>query len=165
MSSSGESIIESKFARVARERIPTIVNFEPISVIVPTIGRPQSLFRLLDSLASQTVRVQEVVVADSSCGYATARITGAESWEKTGLVVNRICVQPAHAVRQREAAIAVAKGALLLLLDDDVELEPTCVEEMVAGLNANPDVVAVMADLRNQPWPGPTRAWRTYLRL
>src|SRR5262245_60207050 len=113
----------------------------------------------------QTVRVQEVVVADGSGGDATARITDEESWAKRGLVVNRICVQPPHAVRQREAAIAVAKGADLLLLDDDVELERTCVEEMAAALNADPDVVAVMADFSNQPWPAPTRAWRTYLRL
>jgi GT2 family glycosyltransferase len=68
-------------------------------------------------------------------------------------------------VRQREVAIAASIGEIMLLLDDDVELEPDCVAEMLRALESDPAAVAVMANFNNQAWPTPTRAWRLYLRL
>jgi hypothetical protein len=38
---------------------------EPISVIVPTIGRPQSVHELLVSLMAQTIRAHEIIIADA----------------------------------------------------------------------------------------------------
>lgn len=135
-----------------------------ISVIVPTIGRPASLTRLLNSLAAQTHPVQEVIVADGSDDGQTEAITSSVKWRETGLNVQRIPFSPPHAVRQRQAAIAASCGNLLLLLDDDVELEPACVAEMVEALENEPEAVAVMADFNNQQWSMPTRAWRAYMR-
>ncbi|HYE86688.1 MAG TPA: glycosyltransferase, partial [Vicinamibacterales bacterium] len=76
----------------------------------------------------------------------------------------RIVTHPPNAVRQRVAAIAQSRGDYLLLLDDDVVLERDCVEQLLAYLQTDPEPVAVMANLNNSPWPGPTRAWRLYLR-
>lgn len=132
---------------------------------MPTIGRPASLARLLASLAAQTRRLDEVVVADASADDAVARILADPRWPAAGLQVARVPVAPPHAVRQREAAIAAASGALLLLLDDDVELAPDCLERLERALRETPDAAAAMADFSNQRWPGPTRAWRLYLRL
>ena len=136
-----------------------------ISVIVPTIGRPKSLERLLGSLAVQTSHVHEVVIADGSEREDTAPLVANPRWARCGLDVKRITVHPPDAVRQREAAISASRGALLLMLDDDVELGTICIEEMLKALNENPGAVAVMADFSNQPWPMPTRVWRLYLRL
>jgi GT2 family glycosyltransferase len=136
-----------------------------ISAVVPTIGRAESLARLLASLAAQTHRVDEVVVADGSSDGASEAVTSDARWEHAGLTVRRVTVQPPHAVRQRETAIAASGGELLLLLDDDVELEPACVAEMLHALESDPAAVAVMADFNNQAWAMPTRAWRIYLRL
>ena len=124
-----------------------------ISAIVPTIGRVDSLNALLESLAAQTCRVDEVIIASAD------RETCVHS---TDLVLKEVVVSPPNAVRQRMAAIDVAKGEYLLLLDDDVVLEPECVERMSALLDD--DVVAVTADFSNQPWPEPTRIWQLYLR-
>jgi GT2 family glycosyltransferase len=137
---------------------------EPISAIVPTIGRPDSLARLLRSLAAQTHRVDEVVIADGSSDNQTAKVISDPTWVDAGLVVRRVPVFPPHAVRQRQAAIAASVGELLLMLDDDVELEPMCVSEMVRALTSQSDVVGVMADFNNQAWAMPTRVWRAYLR-
>ncbi|PWB83570.1 MAG: hypothetical protein C3F11_06005 [Methylocystaceae bacterium] len=136
-----------------------------ISVIVPTIGRPASLMRLLASLAAQTHWVDEVVIADGSPDGRTAAVIADARWVDAGLTVKRVAVRPPHAVRQREAAIGASAGDLLLLLDDDVELESDCVAEMLKALVSDPDAVAVMADFNNQSWAMPTRAWRIYLRL
>lgn len=127
-----------------------------ISAIVPTIGRPESLRALLDSLAAQTRPPDEVIVADAS---VLEDLTN-----QSALIVNRIAVHPPNAVRQRTAAINIARGDLLLFLDDDVVLEPDCVAQMLSLLEQNENVVAVTTDFNNQTWPAPTRLWQLYLR-
>jgi GT2 family glycosyltransferase len=127
-----------------------------ISAIVPTIGRVDSVNALLESLAAQTRGVDEVIIASADteiCGLL-----------QTGLILKSIVVSPPNAVRQRMAAIDVARGEFLLLLDDDVVLEPDCVQHMLSVLEANDDVVAVTVDFSNQTWPEPTRIWQLYLR-
>lgn len=131
-----------------------------ISAIVPTIGRIDSLNALLDSLAAQTRRVDEVIVA--SADHETCKLL--EKQEQTALVVRCLSVSPPNAVRQRMAAIDTANGEYLLLLDDDVVLEPDCVQHMLALLETTSDVAAVTADFSNQTWPEPTRIWQLYLR-
>lgn len=133
-----------------------------VSVIVPTIGRPDALRELLESLRNQTVAIREVIVADGSNGTDTDRLTRDPAW--SAVSVRRIDVHPPNAVRQRQAAIAAATGDYVLFLDDDVVLERDCVERMVETLDAQPSIVGVVANFNNQTWPMPTRAWRLYLR-
>lgn len=136
-----------------------------ISAIVPTIGRPESLLALLDSLAAQSRRPDEVIVCDGSPGEEVARVVAQPIWRSRGLNVKRISVQPPNAVRQRIAAIAESRGEYLLMLDDDVVLEPDCVEQMVSSLTADQGIVGAVADFNNQSWPKPTRVWRWYMRF
>ena len=131
-----------------------------ITAIIPTIGRAESLRALLESLAVQTHKPDEVIIADASNDPDTARCIEAEA----RLTVRRIHVEPPNAVRQRMAAIALARSDNLLLLDDDVVLEADCVQHLLAVLQQNEDVVAVSADFNNQIWPAPTRIWQLYLR-
>lgn len=135
-----------------------------ITAIVPTIGRPESLALLLRSLALQSRRPDEIVVADASVGDAVACVIARPLWASQGLNVRRIPVRPPNAVRQRVAAIAESDGEYLLFLDDDVVLEPECVEQLLGHLAQNTSVVGAFADFNNQSWPLPTRAWRFYLR-
>ncbi|MCA1576080.1 MAG: glycosyltransferase [Acidobacteria bacterium] len=134
-----------------------------ISAIVPTIGRPESLRALLESLAAQTRLVDEVIVADASVDERVDKFL-ANFEKQIALNVNRVAVHPPNAVRQRTAAINLAHGDLLLFLDDDVVLEPECVARMIELLESDEKVVAVTADFNNQSWPAPTRLWRLYLR-
>lgn len=130
-----------------------------ISAIVPTIGRVDSLNALLESLARQSCHVDEVIVASAdrqTCEWI-------ERSRYAGLV-RCIAVSPPNAVRQRMAAIDIARGDYLLLLDDDVVLETDCVQHMLALLKSSDDVAAVTADFNNQTWPDPTRIWQLYLR-
>ncbi|HEX5965974.1 MAG TPA: glycosyltransferase [Pyrinomonadaceae bacterium] len=133
-----------------------------ISAIVPTIGRVDSLNALLESLAAQTRAVDEVIVA--SADHRTCDFLNNGDWQSSNIAVRCIVVSPPNAVRQRMAAIDVARGDYLLLLDDDVVLEPHCVQNMFALLEADDEMVAVTADFSNQTWPDPTRIWQLYLR-
>ena len=87
------------------------------------------------------------------------------SGRRAGCNVKRISVQPPNAVSQRVAAIAESRGEYLLMLDDDVVLEPDCVEQMVSAVSADKGIVGAVADFNNQSWPKPTRAWRWYMRF
>lgn len=134
-----------------------------ISAIVPTIGRADSLRALLESLRTQTCKVDEVIVADASGSDDTKLLVNERQWRQSGLTVKREVVDPPNAVRQREAAIKIATGEFLLFLDDDVVLEPECVAQMMDLLKTNADVVGVTADFNNQTWPQPTKMWQWYL--
>lgn len=135
-----------------------------ISAIVPTIGRVESLTALLEALAGQTRRPDEIIVADGSSDQKVSDVVLSARWRDLGLAVRHVRVSPPNAVRQREAAIAQSAGALLLLLDDDVVPEPGCVSVLESCLEAT-GAVAVSADFSNQDWPPPTTLWRWYLTL
>jgi len=135
-----------------------------VSVIVPTIGRPDSLMDLLNSIALQTKKAYEIIVADASSGSEIHSVIANACWARAGLRVERIAVEEPNAVHQRRLAIAKATGEFLLLLDDDVVLERDCVEEMLKLFESNIEVVGVFADFNNQDWPVPARCWRLYLR-
>ena len=134
-----------------------------ISAIVPTVGRPASLTRLLHALAAQTRRPDEIVVADGSEENGVEQVVSSPQWRTAGLDVRHLRVCPPNAVRQRQAAIAASRGSLLLLLDDDVVPEPACVAALESCLEAT-NAVAAGADFSNQDWPAPTTLWRWYLR-
>jgi GT2 family glycosyltransferase len=104
------------------------------------------------------------VVADGSSTDDTEAVIDDPEWKAKGLLVRHIRVHPPNAVRQREVAIQASQGEFLLLLDDDVVLEPQCIQHMLALLKANFDVVGVTADFNNQSWSQPTRFWSLYLR-
>ena len=131
---------------------------------MPTIGRAASLQRMLKSLCRQSTKPDEVIIADGSSGIETESLVTNERWKRENLHIKRLRVTPPNAVRQRVAAIAEARSEYLLLLDDDVVLEPDCIEKMVEILRQDASVVGVFADLNNQSWPRPTLAWRLYLR-
>jgi GT2 family glycosyltransferase len=136
-----------------------------VSVIVPTIGRPESLRNLLDSLAAQTQLPQEVVVSDGSGRNETSSIVSDATWGSRGLLIRYLRIEKPNAVRQRQAAIAIAAGNMFLFLDDDVVLEPQCIANLSETMSSDDSVVAVVADFSNEKWSEPTTVWRAYLRL
>jgi GT2 family glycosyltransferase len=99
--------------RASAPRLPSV------SVIVPTIGRPDALRRCLDALAPQSpgASVEVIVVDDSPDGRAALTVSGprhgdgAIRVEKTG---------GAGAAAARNAGVEAAGGDVLLFLDDDL---------------------------------------------
>lgn len=135
-----------------------------ISTIIPTIGRMESLRALLESIAAQTRVPDEIFVADGSGEDGVARLLAEPGWMSHGLRINHLRVNPPNAVRQRKAAIAASTGEFLFMLDDDVVLDPACLEQMAALLQQQPELSAVTADFSNQTWSRPTTLWRWYMR-
>ncbi len=135
-----------------------------VVVIVPTIGRPESLANLLESLFAQSRRPDEIIVADGSADAAVEESLECFCRQHREIPIRRIAVPVPNAVRQRRMAIQASLGEMLLLLDDDVVLEADCLEQMLWAIDEMPSAVAVCATFNNQAWSMPTRAWRFYLR-
>ena len=129
-----------------------------ISAIIATVGRPEMLRRCLDSLAKQTVHVSEVVVVH--CGDDAETQTVCE--DPWSFEVRYFHHAERNCARQRNFAIARARYDNLLLLDDDIEIDPHWVEELFKPIWRDPQVGATMGRLINQPLASPTFFWRVY---
>ena len=136
-----------------------------ISAIIATVGRPELLRLCLESLAKQTVRVAEVVVVHCGSDSETLEVTADPHWREAGFEVRYFRYAERNCARQRNFAIEKAQHDNLLLIDDDVEVDPHWVEELFKPIWADPSVGATMGMLTNQPIATPTFFWRLYRRM
>jgi glycosyltransferase involved in cell wall biosynthesis len=91
-----------------------------ISVVVPTRNRKQHLFTLLNSVSKQTLSPKEVIIVDSSddLNYHADIIEAYPS-----LNINFIPSEASVCI-QRNIGIRAALHEWILLIDDDIEIEP-----------------------------------------
>ena len=116
----------------------------------------------LESLAKQTVRISEVVVVHCGDDAETFAVTQDASWLEAGMEVRYFHYQERNCAQQRNFAVERAKYDNLLLVDDDVEVEPHWVEELFKPIWSDPEVGATMGNLINQSIATPTLFWRIY---
>jgi GT2 family glycosyltransferase len=138
------------------------ISTEPISVIIPTLGRPDALRLCLDTLGKQTLQSREVLIVHCGDDEDTPALARAPQWSAQGLQVRYYQFPERNAARQRDFAIRRASYDNLLLLDDDLEMEPEWTAELFGTIWADGKVAAAMGRLVNQPMPEPTLLWRIY---
>ena len=136
-----------------------------ISGIIATVGRPELLRVCLDSLLKQTVPVSEVVVVHCGDDAETHEVTNDPRWIEAGMNVRYFHHAERNCAQQRNFAIQRANYDNLLLIDDDVEVDPHWVEELFKPIWTDPNVGATMGRLINQPMATPTFFWRIYRRI
>jgi len=135
---------------------------QPISAIIATVGRPELLRLCLESLAKQTVPIAEVVVVHCGDDLETRVVTDDACWTQAGVDVRYFHHPERNCAQQRNFAIERAKYENLLLVDDDVEVDPHWVQELFQPIWADPNVGATLGNLVNQPMATPTLFWRIY---
>ena len=118
-----------------------------ISVVVPTLGGPR-LERVLDSLASQTVAAEVIVVDDGSADASVA--PRAASYD--GVEVLRLDVNSGFS-RACNAAAERASGDALVLLNDDCVADREFLERIAAALDPAAGVAMVASVMRD--WGDP----------
>ncbi len=114
-----------------------------VSVIIPTLGRPHSLRRVLEDCAAQRPSVHQVVVVDQRPGEVES---GRASESEALVILDQLDDAPLHldhlvvpwlgAGRARNVAISRASGDWLLFLDDDVRIAPDAVAKLLAVARA-----------------------------
>ena len=133
-----------------------------ITGILATVGRPELLRLCLESLLKQTVPVSEVVVVHCGDDPETFAVTNDPRWSQAGVDVRYFHHAERNCAQQRNFAIQRATHDNLLLIDDDVEVDPRWVEALFKPIWADPTVGATMGRLVNQPMAKPTLFWRIY---
>lgn len=103
-----------------------------VSVIVPTLGRPESLCRALESLLRQTFRHSvEILVVDNDPGQS-ARAVVARLAEEAPIPLRYVSAPSPGVSNARNAGIAATDGDFIAFLDDDQSAPPTWLGALLA---------------------------------
>ncbi|MDB6139943.1 MAG: glycosyl transferase family 2 [Verrucomicrobiaceae bacterium] len=131
----------------------------PVSAVLPTRNRPALLARFLQSLAAQTVTPAEIVICDASEDGATESVvsTARLSWSDTRVQWIYQRAERTGLAPQRNQAVATASQTFVWFLDDDVILEPACLEVLYKVASSDEHIGGVTATITNQHYspPGP----------
>lgn len=113
-----------------------------VSVVIPTYNGAHFLPDALDSVLTQTVTPDEVIVVDDGSTDDTRNVVSA--YADRVRYLHKANGGPSSA---RNAGIRASRGALIALLDNDDRWLPTKLEKQVQYLEDNPDVDLVHCDV------------------
>ncbi len=100
-----------------------------ISLILATVGRTETLHRLVDSLAAQTLHGFELIVVDQNDDERLQPVL--QRARSLGLTLRHLKHSPPNLALARNAGIAAATGRWLGFPDDDCWYEPQTLERML----------------------------------
>lgn len=108
-----------------------------VSICIPTRNREVMIRRALDSALAQDYENIEVVVVDDGSTDGTAGILAEYAGTKLRSFPNNRSFGQGQATTK---AAAHARGELIKFLDDDDELDPTCVSELIEPFDAEQSI-------------------------
>jgi len=141
--------------------------FVGISIVTPTLGRPEEIAGLAGNLAGQSLLPQEWIVVD---GADPQDYRSQEALETAGgfpFGLNYIRHGGGTAV-QRNIGIDAAKGDYVAFVDDDIRLEPDFLKRIVETFQEDTEtqVGGVAGYVTNQHLdPATSPRWRLYRKL
>ncbi|MEY2734565.1 MAG: hypothetical protein RL340_1624 [Gemmatimonadota bacterium] len=131
-------------AHAARPRhslaVPAVTAAEPVgvSIIIPTLDGRELLHHALRAVATQRHRDFEVIVVDNGSADGTREMLAAE-WPEVRVVALGCNVGFAAAVNH---GIRAARGAVVVLLNNDTEVDPDWLGHLVAPLRDDPTIAS-----------------------
>jgi glycosyltransferase involved in cell wall biosynthesis len=138
-----------------------------ISVVTPTLNRPEEVRALLTNLAAQQHVPLEVVLVDAGGRLSETRVVVQEMLSVLPYKVIYILNDRGTAI-QRNVGIDAAQGELVAFIDDDMLLESNFLTRIVEAFSQDQErrVAAVAGYVTNQYFDAATsRRWVWYRRL
>lgn len=126
-----------------------------LSLIVCTLGRPQQISSLLDSVLNQTRPPDEIIIVDASADDETKDVVTRiqNDTADQSLRYFRVAERDRGLTRQRNYGIQRANGNIVAFLDDDTIPEPDYFAELVACFDRHPNAIGVGGYIVNEiPW-------------
>jgi len=120
-----------------------------IALIVPTRNRPELLIKLLNTIKLQQVKPDQVIIVDGSDSLIKPHI---EPYFFEGVMY--VHVSPPSLTTQRNQGIMYLHPDITLAgyLDDDIELKPDAIEEMLEFWENSPaDIAGAAFNIVNNP--------------
>src|SRR5439155_15584966 len=133
----GELIVMTESAECGTRTKPLT-----ITVIIPTLNRPEALRQTLEDLSDQSRPPDEIIVIDQSRDDAGRPLDQGPALAKFERVRYLRQAEP-NAQQARNRAICEARGDILLLLDDDLRLGPTFIAEHLRNYESDPTLDGV----------------------
>lgn len=139
----------------------------PISAVVATRDRPEPLRRCLESLLKQEVTASELIFIDSSCDDSTRLVIDAFAplFHERGCRIYWEGAATVGAAAQRNQGVAVASRPIIWFFDDDIVMEPSCLQRLWEALAADSGLGGISAMMTNKRYETPGRISRTMFRL
>ena len=143
---------------------PTLSFKNKIALIIPTRNRPELLIKLLNTIKLQEVKPDQVIIVDGSDTPVKPQI---EPLAFEGLTC--VYVYPPSLTTQRNQGILHLNREITLAgyLDDDIELKPDAIKEMLAFWENSPEDMAGAAfNIVNNPPRNPlTKAFTRFFTI
>ncbi len=139
-----------------------------ISIVTPTLGRPQEVRELLTHLTAQTVRPKEMVLVDAAAAEDDRTRQVVAELEPTLPFACRHLRDDGGTAIQRNVGIEASSGDFIALVDDDVRLAGDYFERMleVFADDSEQRIGGVAGYISNQFLdPATSRRWQWYRRL
>jgi glycosyltransferase involved in cell wall biosynthesis len=114
-----------------------------VSAIIPTYNRRELVVRAIDSVLSQTRRVDEIVVVDDGSTDGTE----AHLRERYGDRIRYVWQANAGVSAARNHGMSIAEGRYFALLDSDDEWLPEKTARQLEWMEAHPDFGMVLCDV------------------
>ena len=126
----------------------------PVSAIIATRNRPTVLLRTLNTLSRQSTYPAEVVIVDASDNSHTVglceQMKAQWPWRTTYLR----SIKPGAAT-QRNQGIEHSTFPVILFMDDDIVIHPSCVKRLWQALNESDVIAGASAMITNQAYQNP----------
>lgn len=113
-----------------------------ISVVIPVRNREQLIARAVESVAAQTLAVDEIIVVDDASTDRTVEVVNDFTRSLSNLRLVSL-KENVGAAKARNVGIEMARGDLIAFLDSDDEWYVDKLSKQVKELDGNKDVVAV----------------------
>lgn len=123
----------------------------PVSVIIPTRNRADVLRKTIATFAAQNVQASEMLIIDGSDGDETLQVCSA-NFVTLATPIRYIRARSLGAAVQRNQGVEEAKLPFILFADDDVYLEPYCIERLWNAISKDPKIGGVNAMIVNQKY-------------
>ncbi len=120
-----------------------------LSLIICTLNNSEGIKCVLECVAKQNLRPNEIIIVQGGTNYITSRIV--KEWE---LELNITYVESQKSlVKQRNNGIELANGDIICFLDDDVILEENYFEAILKAYknDINNDIGGVQGTILNSP--------------
>lgn len=128
----------------------------PITAIIATRNRAPHCSQLLQSISQQDQTLAEIIFCDSSDDDSTRNAIGSSA--------RYLRATKRGAAPQRNQAILAAKQPFVLIMDDDITLEPNCLSSLWSVMQSMPAAGGVTATIVNEAYTAPGRWTRMLLK-
>lgn len=126
-----------------------------VTIIIPTINRTDTLREMLQSLLTQTIMPDEVVIVDQSQDNKSKHVAQELFHKYSETSVKNIKLKYIHdpsitgLTQARNRGINIAAGDIIFFFDDDVVLKENYTEETLRVYEKYPDATAVGGVITN----------------